>query len=111
MARPLGAQRITEPAGSFEEVAVDEPQPGHPRGQRQRRVGIARGDVPVERGPQVARLRDETVPVPRPGGAAQTLVGFGGQLPVIRPVAGPHGVGFAGFTEPFPAVLPQRGTA
>ena len=21
---------------------------------------------------------------------------------------GPHGVGFAGFTEPFPAVLPQR---
>ena len=64
--------------------------------------------APVQRGPQVARLRDEAVPPHRPGSAAQTLVGLLGQLPVIRPVAGTHGVGFAGFGEPVPAVLPQR---
>src|ERR1019366_798507 len=107
-ARPFGAQRITEPAGSFEEVTGDEPQPGHPRYQRQRRVSIARGDVPVERGPQVARLGDEAVPPHRPGSAAQTLVGFLSRAPIIRPVAGTYGAGFAGFGEPVPAVLPQR---
>ena len=65
--RPLGSEGVTKPACSFDIVTVDEPQPRHSRRQRQRPIGIATCDEPVERGPQVAQVRGEAFSPHRPG--------------------------------------------
>ena len=58
----LGAEGARQPPCAFGEVAVEEPQPGEVRRHRERRVGLAAGEVPVECHLEIGEIAGQAVP-------------------------------------------------
>ena len=97
-------QDDVEPRQAFQDAASGQPHRPQRRRQRQSLLGVVVFQVPAERTAQVVRF--EFGPVDAlPIVSAGRLVQQRGDRCVVIPMAGPDGIGFAGFAELLQRVL------